>query len=661
MGRAGNRFDIIERGVPPRDWEAVPFSLRRYCAKADTPTRLLVVFVVIVCASLYCLVGWKAWTERAAVLDRGANNARNLVHSLTQHASRTMENVDVVLDGIVERLEHDDVAIAEPGRLTRLLVRRAAGSRQIRELGVLDAEGRWIVSSLATLPTYSNADREYFIFHRDHPDRALHISRPLRSRGTGNWTILLTRRIDHRDGSFAGVVTAAIDLNYFQSFYATFNIGRRGVIGLYQDNGSLLVRLPFDPANIGRDLSGRHLFKDHVRMAATGSYRSPSPLDGVAREIAYERLPDFPLVVTVGLAEADVLADWRRNTGNDFLVATALALVTALMGALIASQLGWRARAQQSLRESEARYRLLAEHAGDVVIRLDLDGVRRYVSPSVARVLGWTSDSLTGRSALEVQEPGSRDELAKVIAEMRNGLEAATLATRARKPDGTYIWVESSLRLIRDGAGEPKEIISVLRDISARKAAEEQLRAANATLQSLAATDGLTGLANRRSFDIAIERESRRAARAGEPLSLLLIDIDQFKKYNDRYGHQAGDECLRVVAHAILQTFRRPGDLAARYGGEEFAVILPHTDEAGAAAVAETLRDAIERLALTHQENGGGVVTISVGVASREHLREPGGSELLAMADKALYAAKERGRNRAVCASELVAGSAKVA
>src|SRR5262249_29908717 len=196
-------------------------------------------------------------------------------------------------------------------------------------------------------------------------------------------------------------------------------------------------------------------------------------------------------------------------------VATILAVITVMLGAMIAVQLRWRTKAQTSLRESEARYRLLAEHAADVVIRLDLDGVRRYVSPSIKQVLGWEAEELTGRSAVDLQEAGTRDDLAQVIAAMRNGLDSARLATLARKADGSHVWVESSLKLIRDPAtAAPREFVSVLRAIPARKAAEEKLEAANAQLQSLAATDGLPGLANRRSFDIALERECRRTARA---------------------------------------------------------------------------------------------------------------------------------------------------
>ncbi len=173
---------------------------------------------------------------------------------------------------------------------------------------------------------------------------------------------------------------------------------------------------------------------------------------------------------------------------------------------------------------------------------------------------------------------------------------------------------------------------------------------AEAELAILADTDGLTGLANRRTFDRQLEIEWFRASRDGMPLSLLLIDVDQFKAYNDIYGHQAGDECLRKVAAALAGTADRPGDLVARYGGEEMAILLPDTDASGAATVAENIRARIEALALPHDANGSsGILTISIGSATRRPAFEPsrlGTAELVAMADAALYRAKQEGRNR---------------
>ena len=177
--------------------------------------------------------------------------------------------------------------------------------------------------------------------------------------------------------------------------------------------------------------------------------------------------------------------------------------------------------------------------------------------------------------------------------------------------------------------------------------AHDALEAANQQLQELASTDALTGLANRRQFDVSMDAEFRRARRDGTSLALVLIDIDHFKKYNDLYGHPAGDQCLREVAGALAAYNRRPGDSAARYGGEEFAMLLPHTDVPGAMVVAEGICSAIRDQQIDHSGNPPGHVTASAGVSaivpSQGRL---GVYELIQTADKALYEAKAAGRDR---------------
>jgi diguanylate cyclase (GGDEF)-like protein len=167
-------------------------------------------------------------------------------------------------------------------------------------------------------------------------------------------------------------------------------------------------------------------------------------------------------------------------------------------------------------------------------------------------------------------------------------------------------------------------------------------------LESLAATDGLTALANRRSFDVSLDRAWKVCRREGLPLGLILIDVDHFKRYNDLYGHRSGDVCLKAVAQVIQECAKRPQDLGARYGGEEFAVVLPHTDLPGTRKVAEDIRRGVLDLGLRHDSNEGGFVSISLGAAARIPGTEGSTGELVEAADHQLYAAKNTGRNR-VC------------
>lgn len=184
--------------------------------------------------------------------------------------------------------------------------------------------------------------------------------------------------------------------------------------------------------------------------------------------------------------------------------------------------------------------------------------------------------------------------------------------------------------------------ILLCRELRRRHGAEQELA-------QLAATDAMTGLANRRTLDQTLDREWARAKRSGTPLSLLMIDVDHFKAFNDRHGHQLGDEALRVVANVICANIRRPADLAARYGGEEFAVVLAETENAGAVRIAESIRGAVEKLAPI--DGNSAPITVSIGIRTSSGTPEEDLESLLFMADKALYQAKHSGRNRVVVAN----------
>lgn len=194
----------------------------------------------------------------------------------------------------------------------------------------------------------------------------------------------------------------------------------------------------------------------------------------------------------------------------------------------------------------------------------------------------------------------------------------------------------------------------MIRQLRVREVLEAELRAAhtslelhNVSLSQLAETDSMTGLANRRRFEKTLITEQERAKRSGLPFSLIMLDVDYFKKFNDRYGHVAGDDCLRLVGNAIATGPRRPTDLAARYGGEEFAIILPETDSEGALAVAEKVRLAVQTLGITHSESLFGLVTISLGVHTCYPAHDANTPPLYSVqaADQMLYRAKMNGRN----------------
>lgn len=197
-----------------------------------------------------------------------------------------------------------------------------------------------------------------------------------------------------------------------------------------------------------------------------------------------------------------------------------------------------------------------------------------------------------------------------------------------------------------DVAGLPRHCLVQITDVSMAVARERKLRELALELESQTLIDGLTGIANRRRFDLHLEEEFRRAKRAGRPVSLIMIDVDYFKDYNDNYGHQRGDQCLVRIASALSSVVHRSHDLVARYGGEEFAAILPDTDSDGTLHIAEAMRAAVEVLKLEHAFSAAAKhVTVSLGVSTLTPEHQSKTCNLIHTADHALYQAKRGGRN----------------
>jgi len=286
-------------------------------------------------------------------------------------------------------------------------------------------------------------------------------------------------------------------------------------------------------------------------------------------------------------------------------------------------------------------------------MRIGFDERIIYVSPSCVRLLGWVADQLRGTFALAGVNDEDLPHVRETVRALKEGeVEETRLVYRTRHREGNEIWLETALRATRDPeTGKVNGVVAISRDMTAHKDLEQKLA-------TLAIRDGLTGLANRRHFDDMLQQEWRRAERDGTPVSLVMMDVDNFKKFNDQYGHQAGDSCLKAVARVIEVEARRAPDLAARYGGEEFVLLLPNTDEVGCALVAERIRQSLENLNLAHALNPPTKrVTLSIGGATGWPNAETQGNHpsLIAAADRALYAAKHAGRDRFVMSGQVVA------
>jgi diguanylate cyclase (GGDEF)-like protein len=451
---------------------------------------------------------------------RAILQASNIAALADQDIARNIELYNLSIQAVIDGVSDPDV-MRQPAAIRQaILFDRSATARGMGSLLVLDETGTIIIDSASRESRSGNfADRDYFLVHKtERTDSGLYISHPYQSRlRQGDWSIALSRRLAHQDGSFAGIVFGTMRLEYFKELFGKISLGEKGAMYLAHQDGMLLMRLPFDEALIGRDLTRGSLLK-RVAQAPTGNYES-LPFDGIPRLYSYRKIGDFPLIVSVGLSIDEIMAPWWNKAE-----ATGLSLL-ALCGVVLLLMLRSRA---------ELRRRLIAETA----------------------------------------------------------------------------------------------------------------------LAVLASTDELTGLANRRKLDEMLDFEWCRAERDDTRFSVLMIDVDFFKAYNDAYGHLEGDKVLATLGACIKAPICRPADLAARFGGEEFAILLPDTDYAGALHIAEKIRRSVFDLGLPHAKNPSGCVTVSLGVATVRPRHADFSSTLMRAADRALYAAKTAGRNQVIGADD---------
>lgn len=324
-----------------------------------------------------------------------------------------------------------------------------------------------------------------------------------------------------------------------------------------------------------------------------------------------------------------------------------------------AAQMAGAIESAQLFKEIQARHQalglqqrfthsLLEASPGPVFVK-DREQRLLMVNRAFAAIYGVHPDTMLGKT-----EEAFNQDLAQIQRFHHNNREAAesgrTIEIQEElipAPDGSVRWYKTVVSPFFDEQGHTQGVIGSLTDITAQKRAELQLAKALRETEQLAHQDGLTGLANRRQLDQRLQQEWQRARRDQQSLAVLMVDVDYFKQYNDRYGHLTGDDCLRAIAQQLNETVQRPADLCARYGGEEFVVLMPATTLDGARQMAQALHQAVHHLAIEHLDAPSQRLSISIGIAAQiPHEDSP--QTLLEEADSHLYQAKLQGRDRIV-------------
>ncbi|MGV3550519.1 diguanylate cyclase [Rhizobium sp.] len=391
----------------------------------------------------------------------------------------------------------------------------------------------------------------------------------------------------------------------------------------------------------------RALFPLSAHVLVPGTHISEVIGNSLAeREYATDAF-DFSKLLTGKAADAAMPAEMHiRRFDGRWLSMRAAVVDEGLL--FIVADITEARRAQAELEKQMSEYHALFDNSLAGIYRSSIGGRMLKANAALVRLNGFDSEAELVEGVRDIAtewyvDPTRRKDFQNLMT--RDGRVTDFVSEVYRYKSRERIWVSETAWNVIGADGKPAYYEGTMIEITDRMRAEDEIKKANIKLLSLAATDGLTGLMNRRSFDEVLERELASTASRGEPLSLILADVDHFKAYNDRYGHQAGDDCLRFLAQVLKTACRAPSDIACRYGGEEMAIILPGTSARHALAIANRLAESVHGLNLLHEASPKGLVTISIGVSTASRtLRSPGA--LIGSADEALYTAKAKGRDR---------------
>jgi diguanylate cyclase (GGDEF)-like protein/PAS domain S-box-containing protein len=303
----------------------------------------------------------------------------------------------------------------------------------------------------------------------------------------------------------------------------------------------------------------------------------------------------------------------------------------------------------EAIESDSAVYKTLLESTKAIPWKIDWKTMTfAYIGPQIESLLGWSQASwVSAEDWAARMHPEDREQVvAFCVAQSQNGVDHEA-DYRALTAAGDYVWIRDVVHVVRDDNGEVESLIGFMFDISERKQTEQQLISLQKQLEELSYKDGLTGVANRRMFDSVLASEWANAQRTRQPLSLILLDIDHFKQYNDHYGHIQGDDCLKRVGQALSGAASRPRDFVGRFGGEEFVLVLPETDAAAARHIAERCRQLVRQRRIAHEKSTvAPLLTISLGVGTIVPDAQERSVDFLNAVDKLLYRAKQRGRDR---------------
>jgi diguanylate cyclase (GGDEF)-like protein/PAS domain S-box-containing protein len=594
--------------------------------------------------AIFALAAFSLYETRIQYEQRAEVETKNLVQSLASEIRADIHTIDLSLLTIADEAERQyDTGGIDKAVFNAFIDQQLARLPKVDGLWMTDVDGKAAYGvGFAKEKAAAFAGADYYALLKDDASSGLLVSRPIVDRENGRSQLMLARRINYLDGTFAGIVYANTGSVHFMEKFSALDVGNKGVVTLFNDDFTILARHSI-PAGLNQAVGARissSVLQEAV-AAGTGNatLRSVSSIDGVERVLSYRQISDTPLNLLVGVSTETYLERWK----NESAIASVIFFVLLSFSLSILMYWGLRKQmlvtkkieqANRAIDAEKEMNRIIVHSSPLAIYTRDKNGLVTAWNQACERMFGWTDDEVIGKP-LPTVPAGKEDESEEFRRQILERDRTIQTEVQRRRKDGSLVDLIVTMAALRNAAGDIEGYLAIAADITERKAAEKRV-------EFLAHHDVLTELPNRLLVQDRFRQAAAYADRESKKVALVFFDLDQFKAINDSLGHSIGDALLIEIA-SRLKSVVRSIDTISRQGGDEFLIVLSNLADAD--LIPAILAKYKNKLQEPFYIDGNELpISMSIGVA----MYPDDGIDfdtLLKKADMAMYRAKDAGRN----------------
>ncbi|MBI1771272.1 MAG: PAS domain S-box protein, partial [Burkholderiales bacterium] len=422
-------------------------------------------FIALVCTVLIGNSIWQMWETHDTAVRVGDVAAGNLAQAMAQHSGDTLRAVDAAIISVMDRLEQDASYMQQREKLTLSLKHEMDNLHQLKFMTVIDGDGKVMASSSPDFTQISELERDNFTHHQTHTEGKWYISKSAKVIQDGSWVFLMSRRLNQKNGDYAGIVLALIDVDYLLKYFNSINLGKKGSIAMLADDGTLVLRRPLIVGALGKKYINSHIFREQIAATSSGTFSTVSRIDRIERIVGYSRLEQFPLIAVAALSREEVLEGWRSSAIVQIIGNAVLIIILLIFGGVIVRQFERQLQAAAKL----VRLSAIIDSSEDAIIGESLDGIINSWNAGAEKLFGYRADEVLDRSSRLLYSDDDVIASSARLSSIIKGERISHFEVTGMRKNGKKIQLSVAMSPVHDSDQNVIAASTIARDITERK------------------------------------------------------------------------------------------------------------------------------------------------------------------------------------------------